>query len=187
MAGLFSDKLHGKDIFIPSPPPLLNLFSLQFEKDKQHDIRNFFSPVPDKKRKRTDDSSIAGSPRTPSQDQQGTNQSPCSPSPDLANQEEDFCPQVKRLKQATPLCRHGGIRSPMMLPGAPRRLSAGPQPLRHSQKWSCPLCTFSNSGLLLRCEMCETPRAQKGTSAPPHTNALTCRDSQMTVHITVNS
>ncbi|KAK2819613.1 hypothetical protein Q7C36_021259 [Tachysurus vachellii] len=141
------------------------VFFSHFEKDKQHDIRNFFSPVSDKKRKRTDDSSITGSPQTPSQDQQGTNQSPCSRSPDLANQDVDFCPQVKRVKQATPLSRHGGKRSPMTPLGAPRRLSAGPQ-TPHSQKWSCPLCTFSNSGLLLRCEMCETPRAQRAHSPP---------------------
>ncbi|KAG7315354.1 hypothetical protein KOW79_021442 [Hemibagrus wyckioides] len=142
------------------------LFS-HFEKDKQHDIRNFFSPVSDKKRKRTDDdSSVTGSPQKPSQDQQGTNQSPGSRSPDIANQEEDFSPQVKRLKQATPLSRRGGKRSPMMPLGAPHSLSAGPQTPRHSQKWSCPLCTFSNSGLLLRCEMCETPRAQRAHSPP---------------------
>ncbi|GAA6106252.1 DNA annealing helicase and endonuclease ZRANB3 isoform X1, partial [Tachysurus ichikawai] len=137
------------------------VFFSHFEKDKQHDIRNFFSPVSEKKRKRTDDSSITGSPQTPSQDQQGTNQSPCSRSPDLANQDVDFCPQVKRVKQATPLSRHRGKRSPMTPLGAPHRLSAGLQTPLHSQKWSCPLCTFSNSGLLLRCEMCETPRAQR--------------------------
>ncbi|MCI4393309.1 hypothetical protein PGIGA_G00155910 [Pangasianodon gigas] len=143
-----------------------DLFFSHFEKDKQHDIRNFFSSVSDKKRKRTDDSSITSSPHTPPQDQQETNQSPCGRSPDLANQEEDFCPQVKRLKQATPLSRHGGKRSPMMPLGAPHRLSTGLQTPRHSQKWSCPLCTFSNSGLLLRCEICETPRAQKARSPP---------------------
>ncbi|XP_026803599.3 DNA annealing helicase and endonuclease ZRANB3 [Pangasianodon hypophthalmus] len=143
-----------------------DLFFSHFEKDKQHDIRNFFSSVSDKKRKRTDDSSITSSPHTPPQDQQETNQSPCGRSPDLANQEEDFCPQVKRLKQATPLSRRGGKRSPMMPLGAPRRLSTGLQTPRHSQKWSCPLCTFSNSGLLLRCEICETPRAQKARSPP---------------------
>ncbi|MCJ8747519.1 hypothetical protein PDJAM_G00154380 [Pangasius djambal] len=143
-----------------------DLFFSHFERDKQHDIRNFFSPVSDKKRKRTDDSSITSSPHTPSQDQQGTSQSPCSHSPDLANQEEDFCPQVKRLKQATPLSRRGGKRSPVMPLGAPRRLSTGLQTPRHSQKWSCPLCTFSNSGLLLRCEICETQRAQRARSPP---------------------
>ncbi|KAI5088872.1 DNA annealing helicase and endonuclease ZRANB3 [Silurus meridionalis] len=142
------------------------VFFSHFEKDKQHDIRNFFSPASDKKRKKTDDASITSSPRTPSQDQRGTNQSPHSRSPDSANQEEDFRPQVKRLKQASPLSRHGGKRSPTMTLATPRGLSAGPQTPRHSQRWSCPLCTFSNSGLLLRCGMCETPRAQKAHSPP---------------------
>ncbi|TSK67224.1 DNA annealing helicase and endonuclease ZRANB3 [Bagarius yarrelli] len=76
------------------------VFFSHFEKDKQHDIRNFFSPATDKKRKRTDDSeSLTSSPQTPSQDQQGTNQSPCSSSPDLANQDADFCSQIPALKQ----------------------------------------------------------------------------------------
>ncbi|XP_053347425.1 DNA annealing helicase and endonuclease ZRANB3 [Clarias gariepinus] len=142
------------------------VFFSHFEKDKQHDIRSFFSPCSDKKRKRTDDSSVTGSPGTP-QDQRGaTNQSPCSRSPDLANQEEDFCPQVKRLKQAAPLSHRKGKSSPMTSLGAPRRLSAGPQTPRQSQKWSCPVCTFSNSGLLLRCEMCDTPRAQRARTPP---------------------
>lgn len=141
-----------------------DIFFSHFEKDKQHDIRDFFSPASDKKRKRTDDSSVSSSPQTPSQDQRGTDESPCSRSPDLGDQEEDFCPQVKRLKQATPLSRRGGKCSPMMPLGAPRRLSAGLQTPHHSQKWSCPVCTFSNSGLLLRCEMCETPRAQRARS-----------------------
>ncbi|XP_060767688.1 DNA annealing helicase and endonuclease ZRANB3 isoform X2 [Neoarius graeffei] len=143
------------------------MLNRKFERDKQHDIRSFFSPVSDKKRKRTDDASITSSPHPPSQDQQGTNQSPCGHSPDLANQEEDFCPQVKHLKQTTtPLSRCGGKRSPAMPLGAPRRLSTGMQTPHHCQKWSCPLCTFSNSGLLLRCEMCETPRARRARSPP---------------------
>ncbi|KAF5893400.1 DNA annealing helicase and endonuclease ZRANB3, partial [Clarias magur] len=76
------------------------VFFSHFEKDKQHDIRSFFSPCPDKKRKRTDDSSVTDSPGTPSQDQWGaTNQSPRSCSSDLANQEEDFCPQTDRKRQ----------------------------------------------------------------------------------------
>ncbi|XP_037390218.1 DNA annealing helicase and endonuclease ZRANB3 isoform X3 [Pygocentrus nattereri] len=140
------------------------VFFSHFEKDKQHDIRKFFSPTADKdrKRKRTGDSSVAGSPPTQSHDQLGANQSPHNPNPDSA---EDFCPQVKRLRQASPLSRRsGGKRSPLTPLSAPCRLSAGLQVPRHSQTWSCGVCTFSNSGLLLRCEMCETPRAQRARS-----------------------
>uniref|UniRef100_A0AAR2IYX7 Zinc finger, RAN-binding domain containing 3 n=1 Tax=Pygocentrus nattereri TaxID=42514 RepID=A0AAR2IYX7_PYGNA len=144
------------------------VFFSHFEKDKQHDIRKFFSPTADKdrKRKRTGDSSVAGSPPTQSHDQLGANQSPHNPNPDSA---EDFCPQVKRLRQASPLSRRsGGKRSPLTPLSAPCRLSAGLQVPRHSQTWSCGVCTFSNSGLLLRCEMCETPRAQRGTGSNDH-------------------
>ncbi|KAG9261045.1 DNA annealing helicase and endonuclease ZRANB3 [Astyanax mexicanus] len=146
------------------------VFFSHFEKDKQHDIRNFFSPTSekDRKRKRTGDGSATSSlPLTPSHDQPEANQSSHSLSPVSTVLEEDFSPQVKRLKQASPLSRRGGgKRSPLTPLSAPRRLSAGLQVPRHSQKWSCGVCTFSNSGLLLRCEMCETPRAQGVPSLP---------------------
>ncbi|KAI4879172.1 hypothetical protein NFI96_025405, partial [Prochilodus magdalenae] len=150
------------------------VFFSHFEKDKQHDIRNFFSPTTckDRKRKRPGDSSAASSPLTPSHDQLGASQSPHNLSPGSAGQEEDFCPQVKRLKQASPLSRRSsGKKSPLTPLSAPR-LSAGLQVPRHSQKWSCGVCTFSNSGLLLRCEMCETPRSQIGTHTHMHTQSV---------------
>ncbi|XP_072527347.1 DNA annealing helicase and endonuclease ZRANB3 isoform X2 [Salminus brasiliensis] len=145
------------------------VFFSHFEKDKQHDIRTFFSPMSekDRKRKRTGDSSATSSPLAQSHDQPEANQSSRSLSPNSAVLEEDFSPQVKRLKQASPLSRHGGgKRSPLTPLSAPRRLSAGLQVPRHNQKWNCGVCTFSNSGLLLRCEMCEAPRAQRALGLP---------------------
>ncbi|XP_066509370.1 DNA annealing helicase and endonuclease ZRANB3-like isoform X3 [Hoplias malabaricus] len=141
------------------------IFFTHFEKDKQHDIRKFFSPTANKemKRKRTDSSSTTCSPLTPSHDQPGASQSLHSLSPDSVAQEDDFSPQVKRLKQANPLSRHnGGKRSCINPLNMSQRLSTGLQVHHHSQKWICGMCTFSNSGLLLRCEMCEAPRSQRG-------------------------
>ncbi|XP_076877681.1 DNA annealing helicase and endonuclease ZRANB3 isoform X2 [Brachyhypopomus gauderio] len=146
------------------------IFFSHFEKDKQHDIRSFFSPVADKdgKRKRTDQSPTGGSPLAPPFERPETNQSPPCPGPGSSGGDEDFCPRVKRLRQASPLSR--GKRSPVAPSSASRRLSADLQASRHSQKWSCVACTFSNSGLLLRCEMCEMPRVRRAPSPPPATS-----------------
>ncbi|XP_051549131.1 DNA annealing helicase and endonuclease ZRANB3 [Myxocyprinus asiaticus] len=146
-----------------------SLFFSHFERDKQHDIRSFFSPSvnQEKKRKRTADSSSdslppAQSPEGPEPNQTTEIQSSVSE----ANQGEDFSPQLKRFRQVTPLsCR--GKKSPLSPLCAPRRLSEGLQAPRHNQKWSCSSCTFSNSGLLLRCEMCETPRNLQRAPSPP--------------------
>lgn len=138
----------------------------QFERDKQHDIRSFFSPSvnKEKKRKRSGDLPSDGSllPQLPKEAEPV--QTPEIQSSDLkADQAEDFSPQVKRIRQVSPLLRCGGKKSSLSPLCAPRRLSAGLQAPRHNQKWNCSACTFSNSGLLLRCEMCESPRnVQKG-------------------------
>ncbi len=149
---------HKKRSF-PSHPP-------QFERDKQHDIRSFFSPSvnKEKKRKRTGDSPSDGSPLAQLSEGAEPVRTPEIQSSDLkADQGEDFSLQVKRFRQVSPLSCRGGKKSPLSSLCAPRRLSAGLQAPRHNQKWNCSACTFSNSGLLLRCEMCESPRnAQKG-------------------------
>uniref|UniRef100_A0A4W4DN85 Zinc finger, RAN-binding domain containing 3 n=1 Tax=Electrophorus electricus TaxID=8005 RepID=A0A4W4DN85_ELEEL len=154
------------------------IFFSHFEKDKQHDIRTFFSPTLDKdrKRKRTGQSSTSSSPLSPSCDRPETNQSSPCHSQDSTNQDEAFCPRVKRLKQASPVLWRGGKRSPVIPRSASRRLSADLQVDRHSQKWSCVACTFSNSGLLLHCEMCETARVQRGK----HTHTQSDVQSQIT-------
>lgn len=138
----------------------------QFERDKQHDIRSFFSPSvnKEKKRKRSGDSPSEGSPLPQLSKEEEPVQTLEIQSSDLkADQAEDFSPQVKRFRQVSPLSRCGGKKSSLSPLCTPRRLSAGLQAPRHNQKWNCSACTFSNSGLLLRCEMCESPRnVQKG-------------------------
>lgn len=138
----------------------------QFERDKQHDIRSFFSPSvnKEKKRKRSGDSPSDGSPLPQLPKEAEPILTPEIQSSDMnTDQADDFSPQVKRFRQVSPLSRRGGKKSSLSPLCAPRRLSAGLQALRHNQKWNCSTCTFSNSGLLLRCEMCESPRnVQKG-------------------------
>lgn len=90
--------------------------------------------------------------------------------------DQDFFPQVKRLRTPQPSFSH----SPRL--GGKRRSSArgvassssstseslmAPRKLLRSEPspevWSCGACTYSNSSLLPYCEMCESPRS---ASAP---------------------
>uniref|UniRef100_A0A9J7YKW8 Zinc finger, RAN-binding domain containing 3 n=1 Tax=Cyprinus carpio carpio TaxID=630221 RepID=A0A9J7YKW8_CYPCA len=145
-------------------------FFSHFERDKQHDIRSFFSPSmnKEKKRKRTEDPSSDGSPLPQLTEGAEPVRTQEIQSSDLkADQGEDFSPQVKRFRQVSPLLRRGSKKSPLSSLCTPQRLLAGLQVPRHNQKWNCSACTFSNSGLLLHCEMCESPRnAQKAPSTP---------------------
>ncbi|XP_048024130.1 DNA annealing helicase and endonuclease ZRANB3 isoform X1 [Megalobrama amblycephala] len=146
------------------------IFFSHFERDKQHDIRSFFSPSvnKEKKRKRSGDLPSDGSPLPQLPKEAEPVQTPEIQSSDLkADQAEDFSPQVKRIRQVSPLLRRGGKKSSLSPLSAPRRLSAGLQAPRHNQKWNCSACTFSNSGLLLRCEMCESPRNVQKALSPP--------------------
>uniref|UniRef100_A0A9J7Y483 Zinc finger, RAN-binding domain containing 3 n=1 Tax=Cyprinus carpio carpio TaxID=630221 RepID=A0A9J7Y483_CYPCA len=136
-------------------------FFSHFERDKQHDIRSFFSPSmnKEKKRKRTEDPSSDGSPLPQLTEGAEPVRTQEIQSSDLkADQGEDFSPQVKRFRQVSPLLRRGSKKSPLSSLCTPQRLLAGLQVPRHNQKWNCSACTFSNSGLLLHCEMCESPR-----------------------------
>ncbi|KAM9397173.1 DNA annealing helicase and endonuclease ZRANB3 isoform 3-T7 [Salvelinus alpinus] len=178
------------------------VFFNHFEKDKQHDIRSFFSPDAgkEKKRKRTE-GEVCLSPVTPSEKEGSidvenpendkkknfNSQDP----PDL--QDLDFSPQVKRLRLPTPSATHsprsrlGGKRrslhggrdtssSPLASLFTPRRLSdkgtpkprqsprPGPPDQGKGDEWSCGACTYSNSILLLYCELCESPLHRPSTA-----------------------
>ncbi|KAM4559859.1 DNA annealing helicase and endonuclease ZRANB3 [Odontesthes bonariensis] len=148
-----------------------DVFFTHFEKEKQHDIRSFFSPSAsqEKKRKRTDDEetspSISSETRADSEISEERKEFPeASVTPD-----HDFSPQLKRLRtpQAgrSPKSRLGGRQK--STPGGsfvslvtPRRLS---QP---DWTWNCGACTYSNSSLLPYCEMCEFPRSSGPPRAP---------------------
>uniref|UniRef100_A0A672FH77 Zinc finger, RAN-binding domain containing 3 n=1 Tax=Salarias fasciatus TaxID=181472 RepID=A0A672FH77_SALFA len=108
---------------------MADVFFTHHEKEKQHDIRSFFSP---------------SAKRTRSKEDEETSPSPgTTVSPD-----RDFSPQVKRFRKPRP---SPGSRLTL----TPRRR---PRPDPVSSTWSCGACTYSNSGLLPYCEMCEGPR-----------------------------
>ncbi|XP_068447073.1 DNA annealing helicase and endonuclease ZRANB3 isoform X2 [Clinocottus analis] len=176
----FADAWKPSEMVLPlegsAGDPKDDVFFTHFEKEKQHDIRSFFSPGGDKekKRKRREDE---GTSPSISESGSGTNAetreekverpgSQASLSPD-----QDFSPQPKRLR--TPQSGRGGKRRsaaadvgttapvPSM---APRRLSERRPP---AEKWDCGACTYSNSSLLPYCEMCGFPRRPSEVHSEP--------------------
>ncbi|XP_028286198.1 DNA annealing helicase and endonuclease ZRANB3 [Parambassis ranga] len=146
-----------------------DLFFTHFQKDKQHDIRSFFSPPAskEKKRKRTE---VVETPPSISLETTENKEERREPSPDTPDL--DFSPQLKRLRTPQP------GPSPVSSLGKARRSTTGRLsssfPLMTPRKlsepdpglmWSCGSCTYSNSGLLPYCEMCEFPRSSSSSSS----------------------
>ncbi|KAM6893490.1 DNA annealing helicase and endonuclease ZRANB3 [Xenentodon cancila] len=146
-----------------------DVFFTHFEKEKQHDIRSFFSPSSskEKKRKRAGDEgaspSISSETNTTFENSEERKESSRSRVPDTPDQ--DFSPKLKRLRmpQANPIPRsqsQGKWRST-----AGRSASCSPATAQKSSEpdpaptWSCGACTYSNSSLLPYCEVCEFPRS----------------------------
>ncbi|XP_069022516.1 DNA annealing helicase and endonuclease ZRANB3 isoform X2 [Embiotoca jacksoni] len=147
-----------------------DVFFSHFEREKQHDIRSFFSPSAgkEKKRKRTEEEETAPlvSPETDAAPAGGEENTEKSVSRSPVAPDVDFSPQLRRMRTPrpgpSPRSRLGGRRSSS---GAslvtPRKLSE-PEP---GSTWSCVSCTYSNSGLLPNCEMCEFPRASSAAAS----------------------
>ncbi|XP_039198296.1 DNA annealing helicase and endonuclease ZRANB3 isoform X1 [Crotalus tigris] len=152
-----------------------------FEKEKQHDIRDFFSPKPDIEKKRKMDSSCNASPCLGSNSSQaseekdlesGRNTEPHDPE-DL----DELCREAKRPRSVDPstpkIVPNRGKRKCLfserdssfseedfqeedcvLLPGSTKGFAS-------EVTWLCSLCTYSNNSLLPYCEMCESPRRKK--------------------------
>ncbi|XP_039462840.1 DNA annealing helicase and endonuclease ZRANB3 isoform X4 [Oreochromis aureus] len=155
-----------------------DVFFTHFEKEKQHDIRSFFSPQAGKtKRKRTEDeespsvsSETAAMPagiRVYLENSEEGNEESCSQT--AKTPDRDFSPQLKRLRTPQP------NRSSTSRLGGKRRSSAGgisavslmsqPSESDPASVWNCGACTYSNSSLLPYCEMCECPRSTSAVSS----------------------
>ncbi|XP_030602785.1 DNA annealing helicase and endonuclease ZRANB3 isoform X2 [Archocentrus centrarchus] len=161
-----------------------DVFFTYFEKEKQHDIRSFFSPHAGKtKRKRTEDeespsisSETAAMPAGSgaylenSEERKEKSCSQTSSSPD-----QDFSPQLKRLRtpqpSPSPRSRFGGKRRSTAggisssSSGSMISLAAQLSEPDAASMWSCGACTYSNSSLLPYCEMCEFPRSSSAVSS----------------------
>uniref|UniRef100_A0A3B5MV26 Zinc finger, RAN-binding domain containing 3 n=1 Tax=Xiphophorus couchianus TaxID=32473 RepID=A0A3B5MV26_9TELE len=161
-----------------------DIFFSYFEKEKQHDIRSFFSPSASKeKRKKPDDGEPSPSPSSEPVEEVDSDRSPS-----CVNLDQDFSPQLKRLRtpksRSSPGSRFAGKRRLMPgwnSPGSPTSIVR-----RKPQKtWSCGACTYSNSGLLPYCEMCEFPRSsglkpgktENSSCLPADCGAVSCSSS----------
>uniref|UniRef100_A0A669E5N7 Zinc finger, RAN-binding domain containing 3 n=1 Tax=Oreochromis niloticus TaxID=8128 RepID=A0A669E5N7_ORENI len=161
-----------------TPSEMLLPLEGSFEKEKQHDIRSFFSPQAGKtKRKRTEDeespsvsSETAAMPagiRVYLENSEEGNEESCSQT--AKTPDRDFSPQLKRLRTPQP------NRSSTSRLGGKRRSSAGgisavslmsqPSESDPASVWDCGACTYSNSSLLPYCEMCECPRSTSAVSS----------------------
>uniref|UniRef100_A0AAX7VA61 Zinc finger, RAN-binding domain containing 3 n=1 Tax=Astatotilapia calliptera TaxID=8154 RepID=A0AAX7VA61_ASTCA len=117
-----------------------------FEKEKQHDIRSFFSPQAGKtKRKRTEDEESPSISSETAATPAGPNRSPTS----------RF--GGKRRSSA------GGISAGR--PANAVSLMSQPSEPDPASVWNCGACTYSNSSLLPYCEMCECPRSTSAVSS----------------------
>ncbi|XP_054479771.1 DNA annealing helicase and endonuclease ZRANB3 isoform X2 [Anoplopoma fimbria] len=187
----FADAWTPSEMVLPlegsTPDDKDDTFFTHFEKEKQHDIRSFFSPGAgkEKKRKRREEEetspSISSERGSGTISEKGEEEVEKPRSQTSISADQDFSPQLKRLRTPQPGrgpgSRRGGKRRSAAAgigsgsPGAqltsimaPRRLSV-PNPPR--EKWSCGACTYSNSGLLPYCEMCEFPRSPSGVHSEP--------------------
>ncbi|XP_054915581.1 DNA annealing helicase and endonuclease ZRANB3 [Poeciliopsis prolifica] len=129
-----------------------DIFFSYSEKEKQRDIRSFFSPSAskEKKRKKPDD-------EEPSPSSEPVEQVDSDPSPSCVNLDQDFSLQMKKLVKPKSRLRPGSRRLTLGCnsPGSPASSVRRKPP----ETWSCATCTYSNSGLLPYCEMCEFPRS----------------------------
>ncbi|XP_068575523.1 LOW QUALITY PROTEIN: DNA annealing helicase and endonuclease ZRANB3 [Cebidichthys violaceus] len=141
-----------------------DVFFTHFEKEKQHDIRSFFSPggSKERKRKRRDDEetspSVSSESGTNSEKREAEGEEPCSQT-SLRTPRPGRGPASQRGGKWRSAA--AGIGPSSM---APRRLS---EPRRPAEKWSCGACTYSNSGLLPYCELCEFPHSPSAVRSEP--------------------
>ncbi|KAM9328681.1 DNA annealing helicase and endonuclease ZRANB3 [Pholidichthys leucotaenia] len=157
-----------------------NVFFTHFEKDKQHDIRSFFSPSTskEKKRKKTEDEGGETSPSISSE----TSGAPAGSDVNFESTlmpDQDFSPQLKRLRTPkpglSPRSRVGEKLRPSVggnSSGSPGSLLSFMTPRKLSEPktvsvWNCKVCTYTNSGLLPYCEMCEVPCAASALRPEP--------------------
>ncbi|XP_033900528.3 DNA annealing helicase and endonuclease ZRANB3 isoform X1 [Acipenser ruthenus] len=172
---LHSDLLDSKD----------EVFFSHFEKEKQHDIRTFFSPRAGKenKRKRPTEESPAGIPNDEDKAEmtilhQSVEEGTMTKGGSQEIADEEILeiatePQSKRMRHLSqPMIRNSGKQkrkswagkasSPVSLQRS-QRVSEGASLLWKKlpaveREWNCISCTYTNSSLLPYCEVCETRR-----------------------------
>ncbi|XP_060034017.1 DNA annealing helicase and endonuclease ZRANB3 isoform X2 [Erinaceus europaeus] len=139
-----------------------------FEKEKQHDIRSFFLPKPNKRQLVTscDESRTYQEKNTISSANPGK-----IAIRDRVDCERNFEPETKRVKSVTSDgCCSSLEEKPSQLketkPPFSQGLCKATTPPVSAECWQCAFCTFINNSLLPNCEMCENPQS----SADRHNN-----------------
>nr|KAF6354160.1 zinc finger RANBP2-type containing 3 [Pipistrellus kuhlii] len=124
-----------------------------FEKEKQHDIRSFFSPKPKKMNLVTscDESKVFHEKNTVLPPGPGK-----IPTRDTTDVENSFEPEAKRWKSGTP---KGRCSPPQAQAGWAQKTTALAQATTPApgEDWQCGLCTYINNALLPYCEVCGNP------------------------------
>ncbi|MGH0148991.1 UNVERIFIED_CONTAM: hypothetical protein FKN15_021175 [Acipenser sinensis] len=161
------------------------MLNRKFEKEKQHDIRTFFSPRAGKenKRKRPTEESPAGTPNDEDKAEmtilnQSVEEGTMTKGGSQEIADEEILeiatePQSKRMRHLSqPMIRNSGKQkrkswsgkasSPVSLQRS-QRVSEGASLLWKKlpaveREWNCISCTYTNSSLLPYCEVCETRR-----------------------------
>lgn len=158
----------------------------QFEKDKQHDIRSFFSPKPstEKKRKRFSGDELLhndseSSAVTKEEDAETSNENLDSTGISEVETicDEDTCEhEAKRAKSLsgwTPVSSSNKKKisltrkKPSLFSGKNSELHAcglntSSESPALNEVWHCSACTYTNNALLPYCEMCHCPRSRDG-------------------------
>ncbi|XP_070587382.1 DNA annealing helicase and endonuclease ZRANB3 isoform X2 [Erythrolamprus reginae] len=151
-----------------------------FEKEKQHDIRHFFSPTQDMEKKQKIDSCYNASPYLSSNSPRPSEEKDLESGKNIDPQEpedlDEICREAKRPRLVDPstpkLVANRGKRKCLF---RKRNNSFSEETSREEEEecillpestkgfasevtWPCSLCTYSNNSLLPYCEMCESPR-----------------------------
>ncbi|NWI84756.1 ZRAB3 endonuclease, partial [Pitta sordida] len=158
--------------------PTNELLFTHFEKERQHDIRSFFSPKPstEKKRKRLSGKELvqndSESPEVLKEEEaekrelnlhsSGTRdvetscpESTCDQEAKRARRGSEATPVSSRDKKKTSL---SGTKSEKDSELPPRGFGTCSDSSGSQRVWHCRVCTYTNSELLPYCEMCSCPR-----------------------------
>ncbi|XP_058478798.1 DNA annealing helicase and endonuclease ZRANB3 isoform X2 [Solea solea] len=153
-----------------------DVFFTHLEKEKQHDIRSFFSPSASKEKKRKRTEREESSPSVVSETTTAVSVSETDSEANEGKRETsdlELTPRLKRAREPRSRLRMssqwsgGGVgsRSPH-----PPVSSVSPRTLRdhdpETEAWNCEACTYANSSLLPYCEMCESPHSSSGPRRP---------------------
>ncbi|XP_014704993.1 DNA annealing helicase and endonuclease ZRANB3 isoform X1 [Equus asinus] len=147
-----------------------------FEKEKQHDIRSFFSPKPKKRQLVTssDESRMS---------QEENTVMPADPGKivpkDTIDCESNFEPEAKRLRSVATDDRGSPLEEKLSWPQQTKAPGQATPPLLPGKGWQCGFCTYINNSVLPYCEMCENPQGSADSlSYPQDKNRKEKDDSQ---------